>query len=105
MIREAMFQRLLPRMLEAAVARSTRGLAGGYSCGLRTDRCIMFQRQSWLQRFGSNLRRGGISQAIVRQYCPESEVVMLSERRHEVDLVRLGLRRKRRSLGTRRRRT
>lgn len=50
----------------------------------------MFQRQSWPQRFGSNLRRGGISQAIVRQYCPESQAVMVSERRHELELVWLG---------------
>ena len=100
-----MFQRPLPSMLEAAVARFHAGAGRGILLWAQ-DSSFHYVPEPQLAtalRIEPETRRD--IQTIVRQYCPESEVVMLSERRHEVDLVRLGLRRKRRSLGTRRRRT
>jgi hypothetical protein len=104
-IREAMFQRLLPSMLEAAVARFYAGAGRGILLWAQ-DSSVHYVPEPQLAtalRIEPGTRRD--IQVIVRQYCPESEAVMVSERRHELELVRLGPGRKRRSLGTRRRRT
>jgi hypothetical protein len=101
MIREAMFQRLLPSMLEAAVARFHAGAGRGILLWSQ-DSSVHYVPEPQLTtalEIAPEARRDIL--AIVRQYCPESEAVILSERRHELELVQLGPGRKRRSLGTR----
>jgi hypothetical protein len=104
-IREAMFQRLLPSMLEAAVARFHAGAGRGILLWSQ-DSSVHYVPAPQLTtalEIAPETRRD--IQAIVRQYCPESEAVMVSERRHELELVRLGPGRNQSSLGTRPRAT
>jgi hypothetical protein len=100
-IREAMFQRLLPSMLEAAVARFRAGAGRGILLWSQ-DSSVLYVPEPQLTaalEIAPETRRD--IQAMVRQYCPESEAVIVSERRHELELVRLGPGRNQRSLGTR----
>ena len=84
---------------------STRALAGGYSCGLE-DSSVQYVPEPQLitaLEIAPETRR--YIQAMVRRYCPELEAVIVSERRHELELVRLGPGRNQRSLGRRLRAT
>jgi hypothetical protein len=104
-IREAMFQRLIPSMLEAAVARFHAGAGRGILLWSQ-DSSVHYVPEPQLTtalEIAPETRRD--IQAMVRRYCPESEAVIVSERRHELELVRLGPGRSQRSLGTRPRAT
>jgi hypothetical protein len=100
-IREAMFHRLLPSMLEAAVERFRAGAGRGIVLWSQ-DASVHYVPEPQLAtalRIEPETRED--IQAIVRRYSPESEAVMVSERRDELELVRLGPGRTRFSLGTR----
>jgi hypothetical protein len=100
-IREAMFHRLLPSMLEAAVDRFRAGAGRGIVLWSQ-DSSVHYVPEPQLAtalRIEPETRED--IQAIVRGYSPESEAVMVSERRDELELVRLGPGRNRCSLGTR----
>lgn len=100
-IREAMFHRLLPSLLEAAVERFRAGAGRGIVLWSH-DSSVHYVPELQLAtalRMEPETRED--IQAIVRHYSPESEAVMVSERRDELELVRLGPGRNQCSLGTR----
>jgi hypothetical protein len=100
-IREAMFHRLLPSMLEAAVDRFRAGAGRGIVLWSQ-DSSVHYVPEPQLAtalRIEPETRED--IREIVRGYSPESEAVMVSERRDELELVRLGPGRNQCSLGTR----
>jgi hypothetical protein len=98
-IRQAMFRRLMPSMLEEAISRFRDGAGRGVLvwCQDASVRYIPECRLTNALGIRSEIRAG--IERLVARYRPESEAILISERSDSIELRQLGPGEAQRSLG------